>query len=95
MNSVQTDNSFLETKVKLRIDNLPAGECRVLDCYTGTGKIWRTIKQKTKKKIIVLGLELKNQGGVYLQGDNRKFLGSMDLRKFNVIDLDAYGVPYH
>ena len=94
MNSVQTDNSFLETKVKLRIDNLPAGECNVLDCYAGTGLIWRTIKEKTKRQINVLGMDLKEYQGIYLQGDNLKFLASMDISRFNIIDLDAYGVPY-
>ena len=95
MNSVQTDNSFLETKVKLRIDNLPAGECNVLDCYAGTGLIWRTIKEKTQRQINVLGMDLKKLQGIYLQGDNLKFLATMDISRFNVIDLDAYRVPYH
>ena len=94
MNSVQTDNSFLETKVKLRIDNLPAGDCNVLDCYTGTGLIWRTIKERTQRRINVLGMDLKKFNGIYLQCDNLKFLASMDISKFNIIDLDAYGVPY-
>jgi len=95
MNNVQTDNSFLETKVKLRIDNLPAGVCNVLDCYAGTGLIWRIIKERTQRRINVLGMDLKKLHGIYLQGDNLKFLASMDISKFNIIDLDAYGVPYH
>ena len=94
MNSVQTDSSFFETKVKLRIDNLPAGDCNVLDCYAGTGLIWRTIKERTKRRINVLGMDLKKLQGIYLQGDNLKFLASMDISRFNIIDLDAYGVPY-
>jgi len=97
MNSVQTDNSFLEVKVKLRMDNLPAGTCNVLDCYAGTGLIWRTIKEKVSgpgRRINVLGMDRKKLAGIYLQGDNLKFLASMDISKFNVIDLDAYGVPY-
>lgn len=96
MNSVLTDNSFLVTKVKLRLDNLPAGDCvcNVLDCYAGTGLIWRTIKERTKRRINVLGMDLKKLQGIYLHGDNLKFLASMDISKFNIIDLDAYGVPY-
>jgi len=95
MSKVQTDSSYLETKIKLRLENLPAGTCDVLDCYAGTGQIWNIIKQRTKKKINVLGIELKETQGIYLHGDNRKFLSSIDLTRFNVIDLDAYGVPYH
>lgn len=97
MNSVQTDNTFLEEKVKFCIDNLPAGQCNVLDCYAGTGLIWRTIKEKVSgpgRRINVLGMDRKKLQGIYLQGDNLKFLASMDISKFNVIDLDAYGVPY-
>lgn len=94
MSSVQTDNTFLEVKVKLRIDNLPAGTCNVLDCYAGTGLIWRTIRERTQRRINVLGMDRKKLEGIYLQGDNLKFLASMDIRNFNVIDLDAYGVPY-
>lgn len=92
----RTDNSFFETKVKLRIDNLPAGACSVLDCFGGTGRIWETIKKrKPDRKINVLRIEQKKgQPGIYLCGDNRKFLGELDLARFNIIDLDAYGVPY-
>lgn len=96
MSSAQTDNSHFEAKVKLRQDNLPKGVCRVLDCYGGTGRIWDTIKQRNqKKKIEVLRIDKKkNRGGVYLVGDNIKFLGGLDPGQFNVIDLDAYGIPY-
>lgn len=80
MIKVQTDNSHFEVKVKLREDNLPAGPCRVLDCYGGTGRIWNTIKQHNpKKKIRVLRIDKKkNRGGVYLVGDNSKFMEALD-----------------
>lgn len=39
-------------------------------------------------------MDLKKLQGIYLHGDNLKFLASMDISKFNVVDLDAYGVPY-
>ena len=92
---IKTDNSFLETKVKLRMDNLPPGEVRVLDCYHGEGVIWRTIKERMPgRDIEVLGIDTRSVGESHLQGDNMKFLPSMDLRYFNVIDMDAYGVPH-
>lgn len=92
----KTDNSFFETKVKLRIDNLPAdGDIVVLDCFSGSGKIWNRIKQELQNRnISVLGIDQKNQSGIYLRGDNRKFLESLDLSRFDVIDCDSYGVPY-
>ncbi len=92
----KTDNSFLETKIRLRLDNLPSGDAiTVLDCYAGTGRIWQKIKAELpERNIQVLSIEQKKQGGVYLRGDNVKYLSSIDLAKFNVIDCDSYGVPY-
>lgn len=96
MSSARTDNSYFETKVKLRQDNLPKGRCRVLDCFGGTGRIWDTIRRRNpKKKIKVLRIEReRGKGGVYLLGDNSKFLQSLNPDQFDVIDLDSYGVPY-
>jgi len=96
MNSVQTDNSHFEVKIKLRVDNLPKGPCRVLDCFAGNSRIWNAIKKRhPEKHIDVLQIERKkDRHGVYLVGDNSKFLPSLSLDQFNVIDLDSYGVPY-
>jgi hypothetical protein len=93
--ATKTDNSFLETKIRLRIDNLPDDDVHVLDCFSGSGRIWKRIKAELPDRDIqVLSIEKKRQGGIYLQGDNVKFLSSIDLGQFNVIDLDAWGVPY-
>lgn len=93
--AIKTDNSFLTTKVKLRIDNLPPGDLRVLDCYAGTGRIWNRIKKELPdRNIQILGIDLKKQGGIHLQGDNRKFIKSLDLTQFDIIDCDSYGVPF-
>ncbi len=96
MSNVQTDNSFLEGKIKLRVDNLPTNKVRVLDCFGGNGEIWELIKARNPKKIKgILRIDQKQaRKGIYLIGNNVKFLQNLDLRKFNVIDLDAYGVPY-
>jgi len=96
MNSPQIDHSFFETKIKLREDNLPRGKCRILDCYSSTGRIWRTIeKRHPEKDIAVTRIDReKGKGGIYLQGDNIKFLAVLDLDKFDIIDLDSYRVPY-
>jgi len=91
----KTDNSFLGTKVKLRIDNLPDSDIAALDCFSGTGKIWDKIKKELpNRNIQVLRIDKKNQTGIFLRGDNRKFLESIDLNRFDVIDCDSYGVPY-
>ncbi len=65
----------------------------VLECYAGDGAIWRECYQG----LPCLGLDLKpiRDGRTLLQVDNRKFLRSADLCRFNVFDLDAYGSPWH
>lgn len=94
MSKVLTDNSFLREKVKLRADNLPDKDTvMVLDMYAGYGHIWDQIRKTTGRNIEVLGIEKRKIAGkIYLQGDNTKF--EVDYNQFDVIDLDAYGVPF-
>ena len=97
MSTTKTDNSFFETKVRLRSENLPKKTTiEVLDCFAGTGAIWRRVRDVVQdRKILVLSMDKKNVSGrLGLVGDNVKFLASMDLRRFDVIDLDAYGSPF-
>lgn len=96
MNKVLTNNSYLLDKIRLRLLNLPdKKEINVLDCYRGNNEIWKAIKHKSDKAINVLGIDKeKKYDGVYLQGENLKFLKTLDLNKFDIIDLDAYGIPY-
>lgn len=79
------------------MDNLPAKRTiRVLDCFHGQGTIWRNIDNRlTNKKIIVLGID-KNKDFMSraLVGDNVRYLATMDLSQFDIIDLDAWGVPF-
>ena len=96
MNKCQTDNSFFTDKVNLRLRHLPDKKhIRVLEAYCGDGKIWNEIKTKTNKQIDILRVDKKeNSKGVYLIGDNRKYLMSLNLGQYDIIDLDAYGVPF-
>lgn len=92
----KTNNSYLGNKVGLRISYLPDGDLSVLDCYGGAGKIWAAIKRETGRQIRYLPIDKLDYGiGLYLPGENLVYLASLDLSRFNVIDLDAYGVPYH
>lgn len=93
---MQTDNSCLDQKVKLRLQFLPtAPEINILDCYHGQGVLWREIQKRTLQKINVLGIDKKKESTALLIGDNMKFLrGLPDLNKYDVIDLDAYGIPF-
>jgi len=95
----KTDNTYLADKVALRLGHLPGKHViRVLDCYAGKGTIWRAVRELagSKRKILVLPIEIKKDEDLlfHLPGDNERFLETLDLTRFDVIDLDAYGVPY-
>ena len=96
MSKVQTDNSHFEVKVKIRLDNLPTGEINVLEGFGGDGLLWKEVKKRSPdRKIRVLRIDRKKDcKGIYLVGDNSKFLPAIDFSLFKIIDLDAYGVPY-
>lgn len=96
MDKNKTDNSFFDEKIKLRCNHLPQKESiAVLDCYSGTGKIWNEVATRTGKVIRILPIDKeKKRKDAFLQGDNLKFLTSIDLSIFDIIDLDAYGVPF-
>lgn len=99
MSKVQTDNSYLEAKIKLRIETI-ANQIKnksinILDLYGGEGKIWNEIKTRTNWNLNILRIDLKsNRRGIYLKGDNLKFLSKLNLEDFQIIDCDAYGIPY-
>lgn len=94
MSSHQTENTYFKEKVKLRLDALPNRPLKVLDCFSADGKIWDAIKTH-RSNITVLRIEKeKNKSGIYLRGDNLKFLKNIDLEQFDIIDLDAFGIPF-
>jgi hypothetical protein len=85
---LKTDNSYFDEKVQLRLDCIKGKKSiSVLDCFSGTGKLWQTVKNKTKIKISVIGIEKEpGKNRMSLPGDNLKYLKSIDLSKFNIID---------
>lgn len=91
---MQTDNSELATKVALRIDHIPTGAVRVLDAYGGHGVVWGEVSAKTgRHDIIRTGVDVHDRPGC-VKCDNRKVLAGLHAGSFDVIDLDAYGVPF-
>lgn len=94
----KTDNSHLKEKVDLRLETVNAIDKDVIDVlelYAGSGVIWNRVQKLSGKQINVLKIEIKDgKKGVYLKGDNAKFITLFDYSKFDIIDVDAYGVPY-
>lgn len=98
MSTVQTDNSFFDEKVALRINSLSLikkDKIKVLEAFGGDGYLWEAVKRNTEKHISTFRIDKKeDKKGVYMTGDNIKYLSSLDLSKFDIIDLDAYGSPF-
>jgi hypothetical protein len=91
----KTDNSFLMDKVMLRVKNLPEGEIHVLDCYAGKGLIWTAVEKLANRPVIILPIDRRpDKSDFHLVGDNMQYLETLDLSRYNCIDLDAYGVPF-
>lgn len=94
MSNRQIDNSCLALKIKLRTINIPEKPV-ILDCFHGNGVIWDTIKRQYPKEYKIVGIEKQNRKGLgSIYGDNIKVIPTLDLSKYNVIDMDAYGSPY-
>lgn len=92
----KTDNHYLADKIYIRVTHLPNTPPSVLDCYAGNGVIWKKVQQ-LRPDVIIQRLAIEKQKGkgqFCLPGDNVRFLKQLDLSVYNVIDLDAYGVPY-
>ena len=89
-----TDNDLLMSKAQLRADHIPARPITVLDAFGGFGKTWETVAQLTARTDIYrMGIDSEKRPGC-VRGDNRKWLKGLELSRFDVIDLDAYGVPF-
>lgn len=96
MSSQQTDNDAdgFSYKVSLRLESVKK-DVTVLDCFSGHGTVWSGVKEYSTKKIKTLQIDTRSdKSGVYLKGNNIKFLKTIDLSKFDIVDLDAYGVPF-
>ena len=90
-----TDNSNFEAKVQLRIEALSlAKNNRILDCFSGTGRIWKEVQRRIGSRLEIISIEKeKGKNPKAMCGDNLKILPILDLSQFGLIDLDAYGHP--
>jgi len=86
---------MLNAKIQLRIDSIiNLEELNVLELFGGEGVLWNEVKKITKKKIQILSIDKNKYKRLQLQGENTKFIDSLDLEMFDVIDIDAWGSPY-
>lgn len=97
--TIKTNNdpTALEKKIQLRLNSIASIDkdiVRVLECFGGEGVLWSEVQKRTAKKIQTLSIDQKKYNRFQLQGDSLKVLPSLDLSKFDVIDLDSYGIPF-
>jgi hypothetical protein len=75
---------------------LPVKETlNVIDAYHGRGTIWKNIQKRYVGKINITKIDKEQKTDDFiLLGDNVKYLSSLKLSRYDVIDLDAYGMPF-
>ena len=88
-------NKRLPSKVRLRLDAIrDLDEISVLDCFSGQGLVWDAVRKLSDRKIPVLGIDNADSvNQAHLHGDSLTILQSLDLSRFNLIDIDSYGSP--
>jgi hypothetical protein len=95
----KTDNTpgALPIKAALRLAVLAdVKNATVLDAFSGRGNIWKMVAVHRPEGTSLRSLRIDQRKGLgvgVLVGDNRRLLASLDLKPFDLIDLDAYGSP--
>ena len=95
LSKVQTDHSYFHAKKQLRLHFLPRKKrLRILDCFAGQQKLWNAIQdERPNIKFDIDRIEKRTMDGIYMRGDTRKYLPTIDLTKYDIIDLASYGQP--
>lgn len=88
----------LPDKVELRrlvLDAIGKDHAHVFDAFAGAGQMWVRVWKDAARYI---GCDrrffLDDRERLCYVGDNRRVLRAIDLTRFNVFDLDAYGAPW-
>lgn len=97
-NGTQNDNTNHEAKINLRkeaIDSFPKSRktINVLDVFSGNFRQWGELKKYRAGLSITRIDKRKGLKGVYICADSMKALASLDINKYDIIDIDAYGSP--
>lgn len=96
---MKTDNSHLSEKVDIRVDcvDLVGNDTvRVLELFAGKSILWTYVKNaRPDCEIKVLSIEKqKGKNPLAINADNLKVIDSLYLDSFDIIDIDAYGIPF-
>jgi hypothetical protein len=94
---VKTDNNpqAFKAKVAIRRNVIAAvgADARVFDAFAGAGEMYSAV---WKDAASYTGCDQKPQtdGRLMFCADNRRVMRAIDLKPFNVFDLDSYGSPW-
>lgn len=86
-----TDNSNLEIKIKLREYFVSLIDSPVI-LETHAGET-RQLYHACYEKYNTTSLDIKSIKGV-IKCDNKKYIASENMSRYNIFDIDAYGDPY-
>src|SRR5688500_6854793 len=96
-----TDNDHFASKVALRVEAVTMlGEprpVRVLDAYHGHGALWDAVTDALPEgwEVRLFRADKERRKAGTLRVNNARLLESLDLTKFDLFDLHAYGWPVH
>jgi len=96
--SADRDNSptAFAAKVSIRqrvLDAVGADKANVFDAFAGGGEMHAAV-WKSAASYIGCDQKWQRDGRTMFCADNRRVMRSIKLDRFNVFDLDAYGVPW-
>ena len=95
-NVPKRDNSDLASKLELRRLCLKAwhdsSPITVLDCCAGQNHLWHELRAEFPVKYV--GLDKMQKGTANVKIDSTRWLRSVSLVAYDVIDVDAYGEPW-
>jgi hypothetical protein len=95
----KTDNDHVPSKVLLRVEAITRlGEPReihVLDAFHGHGRLWKLTEDALPDgwSVNLFRADKQARRSGTLRVDNARLLEALDLSRFDLIDLDAYGWP--
>jgi hypothetical protein len=90
----QSHPAAFDAKVRIRQLVLSAiPEPRVFDAFAGEGGMFRAVWSQAKE-YVGCDLEWRKDGRKMFVGDNRRVLRAVELERFNIFDLDAFGSPW-
>jgi hypothetical protein len=97
MQPAKCDNASAAHAAKIQLRRNVLGcvsNASVLDCFCGHGEMWRGAWVDAAAYVGCDQRPVQPQDPPRFWCDNLMLLRSLDLRQFNVFDLDAYGSPW-